>query len=72
MCLFFFNVFQLIFFRVRSSNIHNLDTKFDLPFRNLNFLRRSAPTKESQRYKRSPLKNTPSQLTLLEWGLELM
>uniref|UniRef100_A0A8C0WFU1 N-acetyltransferase ESCO1 n=1 Tax=Castor canadensis TaxID=51338 RepID=A0A8C0WFU1_CASCN len=40
--------------------------------RNLNFLRRSAPTKESQRYKRSPLKNTPSQLTLLEWGLELM
>lgn len=49
-----------------------LTTQTTLPFRNLNFLRKSAPTKESQRYRRSPLKNTPSQLTLTECGRELM
>lgn len=46
-------------------------TEITLPFRNLNLLRKSGPTKESQRQRRRPLKNTPSQFTLTECGREL-
>lgn len=66
----YLSVFSFTLNRQTNRYIYYL-CPWSLPFRNWNFLRNPGDTKESQKYRRRPLKSSPVVLKLMEWGLEL-